>query len=159
MKVTFALAPEDALKFAGFLDSLRDGDIYIEKIGLPDGTDLNMERCFAYPYAEYGKVKEACLAVKDNDLSVMLIFANYRVEYALSAKKQWSCVEVMAYSGTALKYDYDFFNRLKAEDVKELEDFFRGKLICGKDNLYGMLGSEAGNPNFLKDYIYKISLK
>ena len=159
MLVTFALAPEDALKFTGFLDNLRDGDIFTEKIGLPDGTDLNMERCFAYPYSEYGEVKEACLAVKDNDLSVMLIYANYRVEYALSAGKQWSSVDVMAYSGTALKYNYDYFNRLKADDVKELEDFFRGKLIAGKDNLYGMLGSEAGNPNFLKNYIYKISLK
>ena len=158
MKVTFALAPEDALRFTGYLDMLRLDDIYTEKIGLPDGTDLNMERCFAFPYAEYGDVKEACMEVNNNDLSVMLIYQNYRVEYALSAQKQWNGVEVCAYSGTMLKYSYDFFNRLRSEHVKELENFFRGKLVLGKDNLYEMLGSGASDPNFLRNYIYKISL-
>ena len=159
MKVTFSLAPEDALRFTGYLDNLRNGDIYTEKIGLPDGTDINMDRCFAYPFSEYGDVKEACLAVNNNDLSIMLIYQKYRVEYALYAQNQWKNVEVAAFSGTALKYDYDFFNRLKSDQVKELENFFRGKLAAGKDNLYGMLGSEAGDPNFLRNYIYKISLK
>ena len=159
MKVTFALAPEDALKFTGYLDMLKSDDIYTEVIGLPDGTDLNMDRCFTYPFAEYGEVNEACMAVNNNDLSVMLIFQNYRVEYLLSAAKQWNSVEVLAYSGTKLKYSYDFFNRLKSEHVKELENFFRGKLVAGKDNLYEMLGSGASDPNFLRNYIYKISMK
>lgn len=158
MKVTFAMAPGDALRFAGYLDNLRTDDIYTEKIGLPDGTDLNMDRCFAYPFSEYGDVKEACLAVEDNDLSLMLIYQNYRVEYALSAQKQWSAVAVSAYSGTSLKYSYDFFNRLSTEHVMKLETFFKGKLIAGQDNLYSMLGSDSGNPNFLREYIYKITL-
>ena len=159
MKVTFALACEDALRFTGYLETLRSDDIYTEKIGMPDGTELNMDRCFAYPYTEYGDVKEACIAVDNNDLSVMLIYQNYRVEYALSAQKQWRSVEVSAFSGMALKYNYDFFNRLKSEQVKELETFFKGKLIAGQDNLYSMLGSGASDPNFLRNYIYKISLK
>ncbi|MCR5728612.1 MAG: hypothetical protein K6G24_14260 [Lachnospiraceae bacterium] len=158
MKVTFAMAPGDALRFAGYLDNLRTDDIYTEKIGLPDGTDLNMDRCFAYPFSEYGDVKEACLAVEDNDLSLMLIYQNYRVEYALSAQKQWSNVAVSAYSGTSLKYSYDFFNRLSTEHVMKLETFFKGKLIAGQDNLYSMLGSDSSNPNFLREYIYKITL-
>ena len=159
MKVTFALGPEDALRFTGYLDGLRNDDVYKEKIGLPDGTTVEMDRCFSFPYTEYGEVKEACLAVEDNNLSVMLIYQNYRVEYALSAYRQWNAVEVSAYSGTAVKYSYDFFNRLKSEHVKELENFFRGKLIAGKDNYYSILGSSEGDTNFLKNYIYKIVLK
>ena len=97
--VTFAVMPEDALQFASFLDTLRMEDIYPETTGLPDGSEVKMDRCFKYPYAEYGDVKEACLAVKDNDMSLMLIYANYRMEYILSAQKQWKYVEVKAYSG------------------------------------------------------------
>ena len=154
MLVTFALVPDDALRFAGFLDKLRAEDIYPECIGLPDGSEVNMDRCFVYPYNEYGDVKEACIAVNNNDLSLMLIYSNYRVEYSLFAQKQWRSVEVKAYSGLLKKYNYDFFNRLKSDHVNELEGFFRGRMIVGKDNLYSMLGSGASDPNFLRQYIY-----
>ena len=154
--VTFAVMPEDALQFASFLDTLKSEDIYPETTGLPDGSEVKMDRCFKYPYAEYGDVKEACLAVKDNDMSLMLIYANYRMEYILSAQKQWKYVEVKAYSGKLKKYDYDYFNRLKKEHVTALQEFFKGRLVAGQDNLYGMLGSGASDPNFLKQYMYKL---
>ena len=156
MLVTFALVPDDALRFAGFLDKLRAEDIYPECIGLPDGSEVNMDRCFVYPYAEYGDVKEACIAVNNNDLSLMLIYSNYRVEYSLIAQKQWRSVEVKAFSGLLKKYNYDYFNRLKKEHMAGLTDFFKGKLVAGQDNLYGMLGSGASDPNFLKQYMYKL---
>ena len=156
MLVTFALVPDDALRFAGFLDKLRFEDIYPECIGLPDGSEVNMDRCFVYPYAEYGDVKEACIAVNNNDLSLMLIYSNYRVEYSLIAQKQWRSVEVKAFSGLLKKYNYDYFNRLKKEHMAGLTDFFKGRLVAGQDNLYGMLGSGASDPNFLKQYMYKL---
>ena len=154
--VTFAMEPKDALQFASFLDTLKTDDIFTECIGLPDGSEVKMDRCFIYPFEEYGDVKEACLAIKDNDMSLMLIYANYRIEYLLSAQKQWRSVEVMAYSGMLKKYNYDFFNRLKSSHVTELENFFRGRLVLGNDNLYGILGSGASDPNFLKQYMYKL---
>ena len=157
--VTFALMPADALRLVSFFDKFRTEDIYQECIGMPDGTEVRMERCFVYPYNEYGDVKEACLAVKDNSLYLMLIYSNYRVVYSLLAEKQWNCVEVEAYAGTLVKYNYDFFNRLKAEHIVKIEDFFRGKMVAGKDNLYNMLGGTAIDPDFLQRFLYSIVLK
>ena len=154
--VTYAVQTEDAMQFASFLETLRLEDVYQECTGLPDGSEVKMDRCFAYPYSEYGDVKEACLAIKDNDMSLMLLYANYRVEYELSAQKQWNSVVVKAYSGVFKKYNYDYFNRLKKEHMAGLTDFFKGRLIAGQDNLYGMLGSGASDPNFLKQYMYKL---
>ena len=94
--------------------------------------------------------------IEENDMSLMLLFANYRVEYELSAQKQWNCVEVKAYSGVLKKYNYDYFNRLKKEHMRGLTDFFKGRLVAGQDNLYGMLGSGASDPNFLRQYMYKL---
>ena len=157
--VTFALMPADAIRLAGFFDNLRTEDIYQECIGMPDGTDIRMERCFAFPFNEYGEVKEACLAVKDNSLYLMMIFQNYRVVYSLLAEKQWNSIEVEAFAGTLVKYNYDFFNRMKAEHVTEIENYFRGKLVAGRDNLYDILGSTASDPGFLQRYLYSIVLK
>ncbi len=154
--VTYAVAVEDALEFATFLETLRLEDVYKECTGLPDGSEVKMDRCFAYPYAEYGDVKEACLAIKENDMSLMLLYANYRIEYELSAQKQWNCVVVKAYSGVLKKYNYDYFNRLKKEHMDKLTDFFKGRLVAGQDNLYGMLGSGASDPDFLRQYMYKL---
>ena len=50
----------------------------------------------------------------------------------------------------------DYFNRLKKEHMAGLTDFFKGRLVAGQDNLYGMLGSGASDPNFLKQYMYKL---
>ncbi|MBP5532692.1 MAG: hypothetical protein J6X68_01855, partial [Lachnospiraceae bacterium] len=83
--VTYALNTGDALEFAKFLETLRLEEVFSECTGLPDGSEVKMDRCFAYPYAEYGDVKEACLAIKENDMSLMLLYANYRIEYELSA--------------------------------------------------------------------------
>ena len=58
--VTYAVAVEDALEFATFLETLRLEDVYKECTGLPDGSEVKMDRCFAYPFSEYGDVKEAC---------------------------------------------------------------------------------------------------
>jgi len=157
--VTFAVMPADALDLAGDLEALRKDEIYTEHIGLPDGTEISMDRCFRFPFAEYGEVKEACIGVEDNDLHLMLIFQNYRVGYALIAQNQWNSVEVEAFSGTGKKFDYDFFNRMKKEHIGELRNFFKGKLVSGRDNLYGMLGSSASDPDFLRNYLYSIVLK
>ena len=154
--VTYALNTGDALEFAKFLETLRLEDVFSECTGLPDGSEVKMDRCFAYPYAEYGDVKEACLAIKENDMSLMLLYANYRIEYELSAQKQWNCVVVKAYSGVHKKYNYDYFNRLKKEHMDKLTDFFKGRLVAGQDNLYGMLGSGASDPDFLRQYMYKL---
>ena len=43
--VTFALVPADGIRFAEFLERFRKDDIYTETIGLPDGTDIKMDRC------------------------------------------------------------------------------------------------------------------
>ena len=157
--ITFALAPADALRMAEFFDKLRQDDIYNECIGMPDGTDIKLERCFAFPYNEYGEVKEACMAIKNNTLQVMLIYANYRVVYSLLAEKQWNNVEVEAFAGTNVRFNYDYFNRLKESHITEIENFFKGKFYAGRDNLYSMLGSTASDPNFLQNYIYSIVLK
>ena len=133
--VTYALNTGDALEFAKFLETLRLEDVFSECTGLPDGSEVKMDRCFAYPYKEYGDVKEACLAIKENDISLMLLYANYRIEYELSAQKQWNCVVVKAYSGVHKKYNYDYFNRLKKEHMDKLTDFFKGRLVAGQDNL------------------------
>ena len=154
--VTYALNTGDALEFAKFLETLRLEEVFSECTGLPDGSEVKMDRCFAYPYAEYGDVKEACLAIKENDMSLMLLYANYRIEYELSAQKQWNCVVVKAYSGVHKKYNYDYFNRLKKEHMDKLTDFFKGRLVAGQDNLYGMLGSGASDPDFLRQYMYKL---
>ncbi|MBQ5933626.1 MAG: hypothetical protein IJL55_07985 [Lachnospiraceae bacterium] len=65
-------------------------------------------------------------------------------------------MEVKAYSGVLKKYNYDYFNRLKKEHMRGLTDFFKGRLVAGQDNLYGMLGSGASDPNFLRQYMYKL---
>ena len=157
--VTFALVPADGLMFAEFLERFRKDDVYTEFIGLPDGTDIKMDRCFAYPYAEYGDVKEACLVAKDNNLDLMLIYQNYRVVYSLVAQKQWDGVELASFAGTNVKYSYDFFNRMKSEHIERLKEYFNGKLIVGRDNLYTMLGSSASDLDFLVKCIYNIVLK
>jgi hypothetical protein len=157
--LTFALMPQDALRLVSFFDNFRTEDIYKERIGMPDGTDISMERCFVFPYKEYGEAKEACLAVKDNSLYLMLIFSNYRVVYSLLAEKQWNSVEVEAFAGTLVKYNYDFFNRLSSAHVTEIENYFKGKLVAGKDNLYNILGSTASDPEFLQRFMYSIVLK
>lgn len=157
--ITFALNPADALRLTGFFDKMRQDDIYRECIGMPDGTDIKLERCFAYPYNEYGEVKEACMAIKNNTLKIMLIYANYRVVYSLLAENQWNNVEVEAFAGTNVKYNYDYFNRLKENHIAEIENFFKGKFFAGRDNLYDMLGSTASDPNFLQNFVYSIVLK
>ena len=157
--LTFALAPDDALRLVSFFENYRLEDIYKEHIGMPDGTDIPMERCFAFPYREYGEVREACMAVKDNSMHLMLIYPNYRVVYSLPAEKQWNCVDVEAFAGTLVKYNYDFFNRLKSEHVSEIENYFRGKLVAGRDNLYNAIGSTAADPEFLQRFLYSIVLK
>ena len=154
--VTYALNTGDALEFAKFLETLRLEDVFSECTGLPDGSEVKMDRCFAYPYKEYGDVKEACLVIEENDMSLMLLYTNYRIEYELSAQKQWNCVVVKAYSGVHKKYNYDYFNRLKKEHMDKLTDFFKGRLVAGQDNLYGMLGSGASDPDFLRQYMYKL---
>ena len=88
-----------------------------------------------------------------------MIFQNYRVVYSLLAEKQWNSIEVEAFAGTLVKYNYDFFNRMKAEHVTEIENYFRGKLVAGRDNLYDILGSTASDPGFLQRYLYSIVLK
>jgi len=157
--LTFALMPNDALRLVSLFENMRTEDTYTERIGMPDGTEVKMDRCFAYPFNEYGEVKEACMAVKNNSMQIMLIYKNYRVAYSLPAEKQWSKVEVEAFAGNLVKYDYDFFNRLKAEHVTEIENFFRGKLYAGKDNLYNILGTTASDPEFLQRFIYSVILK
>ena len=154
--VTFAIAPADVMDFAGFLDNLRAEDIYSECIGLPDGSDVKMDRCFAFPFSEYGDAKEACLEVNENTLKVMLIYPNYRAVYSLSSERQWRNAELEVFAGTKVKYNYDYFNRINGSHIKEIENFFRGKLIAGRDNLYNALGSGASNPNFLKDFVYSV---
>ena len=90
---------------------------------------------------------------------MMLIYPNYRVVYSLLAEKQWNSVEVEAFAGTLVKYNYDFFNRLKTEHVIEIENYFRGKLTVGRDNLYNVLGSTSSDPKFLQRFLYSIVLK
>ena len=157
--VTFALVPAEGIRFAEFLERFRKDDIYTETIGLPDGTDIKMDRCFAYPYAEYGEVTEACLAAKDNNLELMLFFKNYRVVYSLVAQNQWNSVEVSSFAGTNVKYNYDFFNRMKTEHLDQIKEYFNGKLVVGRDNLYAMFGSDAADLDFLVKCIYNIVLK
>ncbi|MBR4343796.1 MAG: hypothetical protein IKP88_14060 [Lachnospiraceae bacterium] len=156
--VTFAITPADVMGFAGFLDNLRTDDVFKECIGVPDGTSIQMERCFAFPFREYGDAKEACIEVGGNSMKLMLIFPNYRVVYSLIAENQWRNVEMEVFAGTLVKYNYDFFNRLNAQHIKEIDCFFRSKLIAGRDNLYSSLGSDASNPEFLKNYIYSVIL-
>ena len=117
-----------------------------------------MERCFTFPFSEYGDVKEACMEVGDNTMNLMLIFRNYRVVYTLSSINQWRNADMEVFAGSLVKYNYDFFNRLSKDNVKEINDFFRSKLVLGKDNLYSILGSSANDPNFLKNYIYSVVL-
>ena len=49
--VTYAVQTEDAMQFASFLETLRLEDVYQECTGLPDGSEVKMDRCFAYPYS------------------------------------------------------------------------------------------------------------
>ena len=98
------------------------------------------------------------MEVEDNTMNLMMIFPNYRVVYSLSAVNRWRSVDVEVFAGTKVKYNYDFFNRLNKENLKEISGFFRAKLIAGRDNLDFSLGLKASDPNFLKDYIYSVIL-